>query len=234
MDRSLKKLSRIELLELMVSLSEDYEDACAENEHLKRMLASQRLPKNAKVGSIAEAALMANGYFDAAQRSADEYLREIKHLRDELALRADTTASGAPSREMQQRVAQLQSRAQAQAQAIVRDAQLQANQIVAQARAQAQAILGDAQAQARAQAQAQAQARRTQSQNPRPQRSEADGRARQLRPAVAGCGTYAADNLGAARPRSQHNPQAQGSLSDGTVAIPHLSQRDQGFGERRY
>lgn len=89
MDKSLKKLNRAELLELLVALSEEYDDLVDENDRLKKMLMSQRLPRSTKVGSIAEAALQVNGFFEAAQRSADEYLREIKHLRNELATRVD-------------------------------------------------------------------------------------------------------------------------------------------------
>lgn len=125
MDKNLKKLSRVELLELLVSLSEDYEDVCAENDRLRRMLADQRLPRSAKVGSIAQAALQANGYFDSVQRSADEYLREIQRLRNELAMRSRGGGG------------QYAQDARAEAQAIIRDAQAQAQRILAQAQAQA-------------------------------------------------------------------------------------------------
>lgn len=198
MNKNLKKLSRVELLELMVGLSEDCERLSAENAHLKKMVASRQqslqqaynqqkqlqqqnqqiqqrsqrevqqaqreaqqarqqaqraqqvrqaqpqvqqgvsarvLPRSTKVGSIAEAALQANGYFEAAQRSADDYLREIKRLRDQLAARAES-AQPAPS--------SLQAITDQQAQAIVRDAQQRARQIVDRANAQAEAIVADA------------------------------------------------------------------------------------------
>ena len=101
MDKSLKKLSRIELLEVMVSLSEAYEEQFNENKFLRKELSAQRrsmreaqrLPRAAKAGSIAEAALQANGYFEAAQRSADDYLREIKRLHDEFAQRNEAQAA---------------------------------------------------------------------------------------------------------------------------------------------
>lgn len=118
----------------MVNLSEDYEELSAENARLKRMLASQRLPKSAKVGSIAQAALQANGYFEAVQRSADEYLREIKHLRDELAIRTQDAYNRTPEG----------AQAQAQAQALIKDAQSRADQIVSRAQHQARSILADA------------------------------------------------------------------------------------------
>ena len=143
MDKNLKKLSRVELLELMISLSEDYEALADENNRLKKMLSVQRLPRSTKVGSIAEAALAANGYFESAQRSADEYLREIKHLKDELAKRVESqnhTAMGAQAASMQQ--------AGRQAQADLQQARAQAGQIIARANAQAEAILADARSRA--------------------------------------------------------------------------------------
>ena len=143
MDKSLKKLSRVELLELMVSLSEDYEELADENNRLKKMLSSQRLPRSTKVGSIAEAALQANGYFEAAQRSADEYLREIKHLRDELAKRIEEQSQSALSKR-----AQAIQQAEYQAQLELQHAQAHAKQIVAHANAQAEAILADARSRA--------------------------------------------------------------------------------------
>lgn len=158
MNRDMKKLSRVELLELMVELSEDYDELSAENARLKKMLASHRLPKNAKVGSIAEAALQANGYFYAAQRSADEYLREIKHLRDELALRTQEMQERSTAAGQDRRYARIKAQAEAEAQAIIRDAQARANQMVAAAQAQAQAALMDAQRRTAAMAQSPAPA----------------------------------------------------------------------------
>lgn len=203
MDRSLKKLSRVELLELLVGLSEDCERLSVENARLKKMVAarqqsleqavrqqqhlqqqmqqlapqqqaaqqqqrpqqqaarqqrtqqperqqqrtrqqagqqkSQNYSRSTKVGSIAEAALQANGYFEAAQRSADEYLREIKRLRDGMVARANSAKAAAPE--------EVQAVAQRQAQAVLRDAQQRARQIVERATAQAETIIADAKAQ---------------------------------------------------------------------------------------
>ena len=164
MDKNLKKLSRVELLELMISLSEDYEALADENNRLKKMLSVQRLPRSTKVGSIAEAALAANGYFESAQRSADSYLREIKHLRDELAQRVSAQGQAAGARvgmaqqpqmsfEVQQAQAQagqIIARARSQADAIVADAQRRAEETLANANRQSHAILSQAQRQAAA------------------------------------------------------------------------------------
>ena len=144
MDNNLKKLSRVELLELLISLSDDYQILLDENYQLKQELSSQRqrISRSAKVGSLAEAAFLANGYYEAAQRSADVYLREIKHLRDELARRVDNQARS----EAQARAAA--AHAEHQARYEMQQAQARADQIVERAKAQAQAILESARAQA--------------------------------------------------------------------------------------
>lgn len=103
MDKNLKKLSRVQLLQLMVQLSEDRDALFAENTELRKRAAEQ--PSKAaslKVGSIAEAALQANGYFESAQNAADEYLREIKRMRDQVAAR--TASAGAAAKKSKARV----------------------------------------------------------------------------------------------------------------------------------
>ena len=94
MDENLKKLNRVQLLQLMVQLSEDRDALYAENTELRKRMA-ERPPAAAsmKVGSIAEAALQANGYFESAQNAADEYLREIKRMRDQVAARTASAGS---------------------------------------------------------------------------------------------------------------------------------------------
>lgn len=152
MDKSLKHLSRLDLLELMIKLSEENEAITAENEQLRKMLAVKpSLSRATKVGSIAELALQANGYFEAAQRSADDYLREIKRMRDQLAQRA-----GAAEQASQPAVAQRGQvagvdpadpvivNAKSQARAIVNKANIDAAEILDDARKKAEVMLADA------------------------------------------------------------------------------------------
>ena len=81
-DRELRKLSRAELLGLLLEESR-------ENERLREQLnqANQALiGKNialTKAGSIAEAALALNGVFDAAEQAAQQYLDNIQRLSGE-------------------------------------------------------------------------------------------------------------------------------------------------------
>lgn len=157
MDNDLKKLSRLELLEILVSISEENEALSAENIRLRHELASKSNTQRAtKVGSIAELAMQTNGFFEAAQNAADDYLREIKRMRDQLAARtAAQPAVPQVSTASQQMEAQREAEstieeAQARAKVIVRRANLQADSILADAKAKSDATIAEANRQSQA------------------------------------------------------------------------------------
>lgn len=76
-DTDLRKLSRAELLELLI-------DQMEENQRLEKELDAaqhtleQRQIAIAESGSIAEAALRVNGVFEAAEKAAREYLQNLE------------------------------------------------------------------------------------------------------------------------------------------------------------
>ena len=78
-ERELRKLSRGDLLEMLLNLSK-------ENEQLNRKLTrmQEELEKRtiaiSQSGSLAEAALKLNGVFEAAQYACDQYIQNI-HIR---------------------------------------------------------------------------------------------------------------------------------------------------------
>ena len=78
-DRELKKLSRAELLELLLQETQ-------ENERLRKQLDKAQTLMESKIirienaGSIAEAALALNGVFEAAQKAADQYLENVRRM----------------------------------------------------------------------------------------------------------------------------------------------------------
>lgn len=80
-DKELKRLSRAELLEMLLEQTRRAEALQAQldqkNEELK-----QREIMIEKSGSIAEAALKLNGVFEAAQKAADQYLENVKLKND--------------------------------------------------------------------------------------------------------------------------------------------------------
>lgn len=75
-DKELRKLTRAELLELLLVQSKEIDRLNAELDQLQAQV-NQREIALAHAGSIAEAALQLNGIFEAAQAAADQYLENI-------------------------------------------------------------------------------------------------------------------------------------------------------------
>lgn len=81
-DKELQKLSRIDLLELLLEKSKENEKLQEELEQVKAKLAEREI-KIEKAGSIAEAALALNGVFEVAQAAADQYLENLRRISEE-------------------------------------------------------------------------------------------------------------------------------------------------------
>ena len=77
--KELKRLSRTDLLELLLQERQENETLHAEIKCLKEQLAD-RIITIQNSGSIAEASLQLNGIFDMAQRAAEQYLENIRLL----------------------------------------------------------------------------------------------------------------------------------------------------------
>lgn len=78
-DKELKRLSRAELLEMLLKQSQNAEKLAARLERAKELLGERQL-KLDHAGSIAEASLQLNGVFEAAQESVRQYLESIEAL----------------------------------------------------------------------------------------------------------------------------------------------------------
>lgn len=78
-DKELRKLSRAELLEMLLIQTKEVERLREELEEAKSRLEDRRILLE-KAGSIAEASLMLNGIFESAQRAADQYLDNIRQF----------------------------------------------------------------------------------------------------------------------------------------------------------
>ncbi len=76
-EKDLKKLSRIELLELLIEQTEENQQLTEQLRSLQTQLANRRITIE-ESGSIAEASLKLNGVFEAAQAAADEYLANVR------------------------------------------------------------------------------------------------------------------------------------------------------------
>lgn len=81
-DRELKKLSRAELLEILLMQGKTVDELRDRVAQLEQQLEEKDI-RLTSAGSIAEAALQLEGVFEAAQRSADVYLANIARLNAE-------------------------------------------------------------------------------------------------------------------------------------------------------
>lgn len=93
-EKELKKLSRAEILQMLIMQTErveQLENELKEKEEyyqcqmsaLEEALADKRI-RNRKAGSIAAAALEINGVLEAAQKAADQYLDNIRYIYQQL------------------------------------------------------------------------------------------------------------------------------------------------------
>lgn len=75
-DNRLSKMSRKELLEMLLEQSKLLDSRQKEIDRLRQQLEERKIVA-AKAGSIAEAAIQISGVFEAAQKAADMYLNSI-------------------------------------------------------------------------------------------------------------------------------------------------------------
>lgn len=81
-DKEFKRLSRAQLIEIIYQFQLEVESLTKQNEELEALLEDKRL-RVRKAGNLAEAALEINDCFQSAQNAAEQYLNEIKTIRDE-------------------------------------------------------------------------------------------------------------------------------------------------------
>ena len=81
-DKEFKQLSRAQLIEIIYQLQLQVDELIERNHSLEKALADKRL-RISNAGNIAEAALEMNECFRSAQNAAEQYLDEIKAIREE-------------------------------------------------------------------------------------------------------------------------------------------------------
>lgn len=104
-DKEFKRLSRAQLIDIIYQYQLQVDKLTEQNQALERELEDKRLRLH-NAGNIADAALEINNCFRSAQNAAEQYLNEIKALREE----------AEEERQM------ILARARAEAEAIVADA----------------------------------------------------------------------------------------------------------------
>lgn len=82
-EKELRRMCRQDLIEIIYELRKNEERLQLENESLKQQL-KVRQTKIEKAGSLAELSASLNGLFESAQATADQYLREIRMMTDDL------------------------------------------------------------------------------------------------------------------------------------------------------
>ncbi len=80
-DRELRKLSRTDLLEMLVDLSEELNLVKQQLRDAEEKLNNRQILID-KAGSIAEASLQLNGVFEAAEAASEQYVENIRNLSD--------------------------------------------------------------------------------------------------------------------------------------------------------
>lgn len=78
-DKELRRLSRAELLEMLLAQVEENERLKARLEEAERALEDRRLALS-RAGSLAEASLQLNDVFAAADRAARQYVENVQRL----------------------------------------------------------------------------------------------------------------------------------------------------------
>lgn len=111
-DKELKRLSRKELLEMLILQTEENEKLRFEVERLTASLQDRQIAIG-NAGSIADAALQLNGVFEAAQKAADQYVENLRQMQQ----RQDVIAQ------------KLENDAKKRADEIIAEANLQSKQI---------------------------------------------------------------------------------------------------------
>ena len=81
-DRELRRLSRAELLEMLIAETEENARLREKLAQARSALVDRRILLE-KSGSIAEAALRLNGIFEAADRAAQQYLQSVRSAFEE-------------------------------------------------------------------------------------------------------------------------------------------------------
>ena len=81
-DKEFKRLNRAQLIDIIYRLQLQLDKVNEEKRELEGELADKRL-RLSTAGNIAEAALEINNCFRSAQNAAEQYLNEIKAIREE-------------------------------------------------------------------------------------------------------------------------------------------------------
>ena len=124
-DKEFKRLNRAQLIEIIYQFQMKVDTLTEQKQELERELADKRLRLN-NAGNIADAALEINDCFRSAQNAAEQYLNEIKAIREETETERHRILS-----ETQEQRERILSETQEERQRIIAEAQAEAEVIIA-------------------------------------------------------------------------------------------------------
>lgn len=140
--KELKRLSRMELLQILLRQTQETERLKEENAELKQQLESRKL-QLAEAGNIAEAALKVNRVMEAAQAAAQQYLDNLRELGET----AQTNVQELEEK-TQRKCRKMEEETKARCQAMEKDAARRCAQLEAATQRKCDEMLGIARAQA--------------------------------------------------------------------------------------
>ena len=124
-DKEFKRLNRAQLIDIIYQFQLKIDTLTEQKQELERELADKRLRLN-NAGNIADAALEINDCFRSAQNAAEQYLNEIKAIREETEAQRHRILS-----ETQEQRERILSETQEERQRIIAEAQAEAEVIIA-------------------------------------------------------------------------------------------------------
>lgn len=126
-DKELRRLSRSELLEMLIAQTEENDRLKIRLEQAEAQLRDRRIAID-KAGSLAEAALSLNGVFRAAEAAAQQYLENIQRISGQ-----QDTICRSMKEKTEKETARMRQEAQAYSQKVHAEADAYWKQIVAKA-----------------------------------------------------------------------------------------------------
>lgn len=143
-EKELKKLSRIDLLEMLLEQSKEVERLNTELEEAQKKLEDRSIQLD-EAGSIAEAALRLNGIFDIAQIAANQYLDNLQTLSgrtDEICERK--------MEKCEQEIQEKLKTAEEKAEQLISEAEEKAERLVSEAEEKSEQMIKDAEVKSQA------------------------------------------------------------------------------------
>ena len=126
-DKELRRLSRSELLEMLIAQTEENSQLKIRLEQAEAQLRDRRIEID-KAGSLAEAALSLNGVFQAAEAAAQQYLENIQRISSQ-----QDTICRSLKEKAEKETAQIRQEAQAYSEKVHAEADVYWKQVVARA-----------------------------------------------------------------------------------------------------